>query len=334
MAPKIMLYGVTGYTGGLAAEEMVKLGLYFVVGGRSADKVQAKADALSVGSKVFSLESPAEIDEAIKGFTVVFNAAGPYFKTAGSLMDGCIRNGVHYADLAAETFSFAAAEKRDQAARDAGVILLPGGGGVAEVFMDCLVGHVLKRTPNATHVDQVLDMNGPLTRGTIETIRSFTIEHLQKRVGGKLVQNDFNNTITVDFNDGRGELIAPPTGDPQLYTLWKFPGISNIRTFIHKSGEPIPTAEASTLPFGPTTEQLDATPYQAVAIVSSADGSKKKSILRMANGYVLTAQATAMACKILAEEDHGDKAGWVTPLQMFGSDYPLSFKGSSVADVD
>lgn len=74
MATKVMLYGGSGCSSGLAAEEMVKLSLDFIVAGLSADKVQSKAAALRAGSKVFALGLPAEVDEAIKGFTVVFNA--------------------------------------------------------------------------------------------------------------------------------------------------------------------------------------------------------------------------------------------------------------------
>ncbi|KIV92787.1 hypothetical protein PV10_04053 [Exophiala mesophila] len=73
MATKIMLYGGSGCSSGLAAEEMVNLSLDFTVAGLSADKVQSKAAALRAGSKVFALGLPAEVDEAIKVFTVAFN---------------------------------------------------------------------------------------------------------------------------------------------------------------------------------------------------------------------------------------------------------------------
>ncbi|KAL2206247.1 hypothetical protein CC79DRAFT_1398201 [Sarocladium strictum] len=109
---------------------------------------------------------------------ILIYGAGPYVNTADPFMDACIRNGVHYTDIAAELYAFQAADHRDEAAKEAGVTLFPGGGGVAEVFLDVLVGHVVERIRNPVKVDQVLDINGPVTRGTIGTILTFKPESL------------------------------------------------------------------------------------------------------------------------------------------------------------
>ncbi|KAL2802501.1 hypothetical protein BJX63DRAFT_426034 [Aspergillus granulosus] len=84
--------------------------------------------------------TPKRIDTALKGITVLLNCAGPFFRTAEPLINACIRNKVHYLDIAAELDSYKLADKHDTQAKAANVMLLPGCGG-SVAMLGCLASH-------------------------------------------------------------------------------------------------------------------------------------------------------------------------------------------------
>lgn len=94
MAP-FLLYGATGYTGGLIAREAVRRGLRPVL-----------AAGLGLAWRAFALENGA----------AVLNCAGPFARTAAPLVEGCLRT--HYLDLTGEAPVFEALATRDAGARE------------------------------------------------------------------------------------------------------------------------------------------------------------------------------------------------------------------------
>ena len=118
--PSLLVYGATGYTGQLIAEEAVRAGLDFAVAGRDDMKVHALAQRLGVPGRVFSLDNPPVVREELRGVRAVLNVAGPFSETAERLTDACIAEGVHYLDTTAEFAVYALAERRSAAADVAG----------------------------------------------------------------------------------------------------------------------------------------------------------------------------------------------------------------------
>jgi len=138
-----MIYGANGYTGELIAREAKSRGRTPVLAGRSASKVTALAKELRLSPKVFALDSPAGIVEALRGVRLVLNCAGPFSKTAGPLMRACMSAKADYLDITGEIDVLEGAHCFDADAKSVGVVLCPGAG-FDVVPTDC-IALMLKR---------------------------------------------------------------------------------------------------------------------------------------------------------------------------------------------
>src|SRR6266851_2279171 len=86
MAGRIVLYGATGYTGGLTARAMVARGLRPVLAGRDRGRLDARAATLSQAggvqpeTAVAGTDSPERLRELIGAGDVLVSTAGPFMK--------------------------------------------------------------------------------------------------------------------------------------------------------------------------------------------------------------------------------------------------------------
>src|SRR6185436_15249444 len=71
-----LLYGATGYSGGLVLAECLARGLRPILGGRS-EEVAVLARAHGLESRVVGLDDPAALRRALAGVTAVLHCAGP-----------------------------------------------------------------------------------------------------------------------------------------------------------------------------------------------------------------------------------------------------------------
>ncbi|MEU3794416.1 hypothetical protein AB0F07_32230 [Streptomyces fructofermentans] len=116
-----------------------------------------------------TLEDPAVVREALGDITVVLNSAGPFQRTAKPLIDACLHTGAHYLDLAGEVPEFRLAAGRDEEARAAGVMLLPGAG-FGVVPTGSLAVHLHRRPPDADRLEIAFQTIGGIFRGTATTL--------------------------------------------------------------------------------------------------------------------------------------------------------------------
>ncbi|HET6338633.1 MAG TPA: saccharopine dehydrogenase NADP-binding domain-containing protein, partial [Polyangiales bacterium] len=128
MAASYLIYGANGYTGELIAREAKARGETPVLGGRNAAALSQLADELGFAHRAFKLDEPKSLDAALAGVRLVLNCAGPFSRTAKPMVDACLRNRVHYVDVTGEVDVFEAIAARDQDAKSAGIVLLPGAG--------------------------------------------------------------------------------------------------------------------------------------------------------------------------------------------------------------
>ncbi|KAH6635762.1 Saccharopine dehydrogenase-domain-containing protein [Chaetomium tenue] len=336
--PEFMLYGCTGYTGRLVAEYAKSLGLGFILAGRSEDGVQALAAQLDAQYRVFNLNDALLIDASLRGVPVLLNCAGPFARTAGPLMEGCIRNGTHYLDIAAELDSYHLADKLDQKAREAKVMLMPGCGG-SVAMLGCLASHALEGVERPASIDVALHVAGAMSRGSVASAAEGGLAtQCLERVRGALVQkqdaaNPGAATNDFDFGDGKGQVTCFPVTLPDLITIWKTTGVPNIRTFVHASGMttlPAGDSDLASLPEGPTARERAASPYHACVAVTSEDGpgSVKRAVLHTVNGYTFTSQASVEAVRrALGGEVQG---GFQTPAGVFGTRFVESVAGTEM----
>lgn len=328
----LLVYGATGYTGRLACQHAKNIGIRFFIAGRSGGKLKKLAASLQVPYFVFDVDDESLIETALRHCGALLNCAGPFLRTAKPLMLACINQGVHYLDIAAELDSYQLAEQRDNEARQAGVMLLPGCGG-SVAMLGCLAGHALEVAKGpAVSIDVALHVAGSMSRGSaISAVENLTSECLQRREG-KLVEVEDASPLQINFEDGRGRVSCVPITLPDLITIGRATGVENIRTYVNVSGNAFPTGNVHELPDGPTEEQRESDPYHAVVVVESVDGSVTTSVLHTVNGYSFTPIASVEAARRIL--DGVSIPGFQTPTVVFGSSFFVdAIDGSTVMDV-
>jgi short subunit dehydrogenase-like uncharacterized protein len=105
----IVLFGATGFTGGLTAEYLAHHapeGTRWALAGRSADKLAAVRERLDTSADVELIEADLGDADALRDVAerthVVATTAGPYLRLGEPLVAACAAAGTDYADLTGE----------------------------------------------------------------------------------------------------------------------------------------------------------------------------------------------------------------------------------------
>jgi short subunit dehydrogenase-like uncharacterized protein len=105
----IVLYGATGYVGGITAQYLAKVGGGVRIGlaGRSADRLQALQQRLGTAAGDWPLivadaSEPAQLNAMAARTQVVASTVGPYLKYGLPVVAACAVAGTDYADLTGE----------------------------------------------------------------------------------------------------------------------------------------------------------------------------------------------------------------------------------------
>jgi short subunit dehydrogenase-like uncharacterized protein len=293
---KVMIYGASGYTGRMAAEQIRAFDLPLIVAGRSAETLAALAGRLGAEVRTFSVEDHTAIDHAMSDVSLVLNCAGPFKRTALPIIQAAIRNGVHYLDIAAELDSYRLAEQFSESAKAAGVMLLPGSGG-SVAMLGCLASHAAARIPNPIKVSVALHVSGAMSRGSaISASENLTTETFV-RSGNQLSPLISTDTRLFDFGNGHGPVSCFPVTLPDLITIGRSLAVPDVETFVHVSGSAFPEGDLSALPDGPTEEERAENRYQAAVEVVGANSETVRSVLDTVNGYTFTPIAAAEAVR-------------------------------------
>jgi short subunit dehydrogenase-like uncharacterized protein len=105
----IVLYGATGYVGGLTAQYLAKVGGGVRIGlaGRSADRLQALKRKLGAAAHEWPLivadtSEPDQLNAMAATTQVVASTVGPYLRYGLPVVAACATTGTDYADLSGE----------------------------------------------------------------------------------------------------------------------------------------------------------------------------------------------------------------------------------------
>lgn len=346
----VLIYGATGYSGTLAAEHAAAIGLRPILAGRSRETLEPLAARLGLESRVFELTSIDEIVQQLSGISTVLHMAGPFSATSRPMVDACLRARVHYVDITGEIGVFEALAARDQEARSAGIMLLPGAG-FDVVPSDCLAAHVRQRLPTATRLRLSIGGPGEVSRGTAKTMAESLQRGTLVRRDGEIVELPQTPRATADFGKGPQSTVGVSWGD--ISTAWRTTRIPDIEVFFQASPAlnvaawtPRPVRRLlgtgpgqrllkrlieKRLPPGPTPEQRARSRSILVAEVWDDVGRRGVSRLETVEGYTLTAWT---AVEIARRASTGDAvAGYQTPATAYGADFILAFDGTRRADV-
>src|SRR4051812_48833632 len=99
MGNSFLLYGANGYTGELIARFAGDYNLQPVLAGRKEVAISSLAEKLKLPYLVFDVNDSSALDRALQSVKLVVNAAGPFQFTARQIIEGCVRNKVHYIDI-------------------------------------------------------------------------------------------------------------------------------------------------------------------------------------------------------------------------------------------
>src|SRR5512141_2346461 len=161
-----LIYGSYGYTGQLIVEHAVKEGLRPILAGREETQLRAQAEKYNLPYRAFSLDETAKLDSALLEVDAVLHCAGPFVLTFKQMAEACLRTKRHYVDISGEIEGFEALAKMSDEAKQAGIMLLPGGG-FDVVPSDCLAAYLKQRLPTATHFRLFIQGVGAgVSRGT------------------------------------------------------------------------------------------------------------------------------------------------------------------------
>jgi len=109
MPGRIVLYGATGYIGGLTAEAMVVSGARPVLAGRDQDRLSAVAARLSragggieLVTAAADIERPEPLRQLLEAGDVLVSTAGPFIEVGRSAVAAAVDAGAIYLDSSSE----------------------------------------------------------------------------------------------------------------------------------------------------------------------------------------------------------------------------------------
>ena len=126
MAGRIVLFGATGYTGQLVAEQMVTRELRPVLAARSEDKLARMAEELGgLETAVADVGRPESVRALVEQGDVLVTTVGPFARWGGPALEAAIGAGAHYLDSTGEPgFIRSVFEQHGPRAERAGCALL------------------------------------------------------------------------------------------------------------------------------------------------------------------------------------------------------------------
>ncbi|MGZ3459332.1 MAG: saccharopine dehydrogenase family protein [Archangium sp.] len=348
--PRWLLYGATGYTGVLIAEEAVRRGHRPVLAGRSREKLAPLASRLGLDWVAVGLDDARGLVSALEGLRLVVHAAGPFVHTSEPMVQACLAAGAHYLDITGEIPVFENTFRHDAEAQGRGVVLMSGVG-FDVVPTDCLALHVARKVPGAHELDLAIASSSQASAGTTRSMLEALPQGGFVRRGGHLRPWPMGKGVRrVRFSDKERTAVPIPWGD--LVTAWHSTGIPNITTYM---AQPAAMARALRLAApvlqklasveavreqlaklieahvrGPSEAQREKGRSHVWAEARAPDGRRAEAWLETPEAYAFTARSTVRAVEeVLAGERHGA----FTPAQAFGADFVLSIEGVRRLDL-
>jgi short subunit dehydrogenase-like uncharacterized protein len=340
-----LIYGSYGYTGQLIVDLAAKEGLRPILAGRNEKKLRAQANRYDLQYRAFALEESEKLDSALCQVDAVLHCAGPFILTFRQMAEACIRTKRHYVDISGEIEGFEALAAMSEAAKNAEIMLLPGGG-FDVVPSDCLAAYLKQRLPDATHLRLFLcSVGGGVSRGTARS----GVENMNRmgriRKDGKITQvSPAWQILEQDFGRGPVQVVSVGWGD--VSTAFYSTKIPNIETYFALPRFAISFLKLSryigplvysrhmrnllkwligyVLPPGPSPDKNE----NGYSLIVGEMRDKNRMIrakLRTPEAYRCTALTAVEIMKRILNGEY--KTGFQTPSLVYGADFIMQFDG-------
>jgi len=352
-----MIYGATGYTGTLVAEEAVRRGHKPLLAGRSAAKLRHLAERLGLEYAAVALDDAEALDKAVGSVELVYNAAGPFVHTSDPVLRACLQTGAHYLDITGEVPVYQNAYSYDAAARDKGIAIIPGVG-FDVLPSDSLIKYVADKLPDALYLEVAVDAlaggsgagNG-LSAGTAKSMvellpmvgtlerRNTKLERLPMGAGLRKVRFPHATKTVMPASWGDVEVAYRTTGIPNIKVYLSLPpmmmysarifGPLLINLLKIKSVRNFASRQIERMLPGPSEYTREKGRSAVYVSVRNAKGETCEAWLETLEGYQFTMVA---GVRVVERVLDGNYKGALTPAQAFGADFVLEIEGTTRYD--
>ncbi len=318
MKERIVVFGASGFTGGLVCRALAAKGLPFAVAGRNREKLEAVAEETGAADVIIADASrPKTLAALFAGGTrVLASCAGPFLRHGWPVVEAAVEAGVHYLDTTGEQpFIKRVADWLDGTARERGSTV------VSAMAMEYAVGDwtaglAMGRCPMREIEEVVVAYSltgGAITRGTALSIFEMFGRPGWSWEGGRFRRRSAGFTgRTIPFPFGERYCPWMPFGE--VVFLARRGNVGNAATFMRmprlmgavlpwtsllgRAGRPAlrPAVRAlvARRPAAPTPSQRR---HSRFTIVAGADGSRV--VASGTDPYGLTAEIMALGCEHL-----------------------------------
>ncbi len=352
----IALYGATGYTGRLVTDELVRRGLDFVLGGRSAERLERVASRHGQGAetRVATVDDPGSLRRLVEGCDVLINCAGPFSRAGEPVVQAAIDTGTHYLDSTGEqSFMRTVFDRYGPEAERKGVALVPAMG-FDYVPGDCIARLVSEGHEPLAELEVAYAVKGfGASRGTLKS----TLEIMN---GGDVVYDGGHwrpapggvFKASVDFPEpiGRQSMARYPSGE--VITVPRHTTTRRVTSLITaKVLAPVPQLAPAVpyfrpvlslalrtpltgllekaigyLPEGPSEEDRRGAEFTIVATARGDGGSTGRGVVRGHDVYGLTAVTLVYGADRMAAPGF-DHAGALAPAAAYDPAAFLNYLG-------
>lgn len=347
---EVVLFGATGYTGGLTARAMVRRGLTPVLAGRNVAALGAVArDLGGLTVRRADAADPASVRGAVKAGDVLVSTVGPFARHGQAALDAALAVGAHYIDSTGEPAFIRRVFEQHRRAQAGGIALLTAFGYDYVPGNTAAAAALARAGPRAVRVDVgyfVTDGGAmAMSQGTFTSLAGALLDPGAFFNDG-VQRSDYSGQRARRFElDGRlawavsvsgSECLALPTSHPRLrdvnvYLGWfgalspalsvasraqalmfRLPGYR--RALAWAAGRLTSTGN------GPGEEAREASGSHVIAIASDAAGKEiARADLRGLNGYTYTASMLSWGAEQV-REGRLRGAGALGPVEAFGLD--------------
>jgi short subunit dehydrogenase-like uncharacterized protein len=348
----VVLYGATGYTGGLVADELERSGLQFRLAGRNAARLsELSAQRGDIPWAAAAVDDPSALRALLADARVVLNCAGPFTLSGDGVLAAALETGTHYVDTCSEQlFLTNVFDERSAAAEKRGVALVPGlGFGVIGDLLGGIVarGHEPLRSLEIGYWNENQAMGRGLALTVLEVLRQRDVVYRDGAwtPGGRGIQ-----LASFEFPTPIGTQPVIRFPSSEVITLPRHIRTDNLRVVqaaaglvpnpalarIAQLGLPVAQAalrtpiyrlarrSASRAAVGPPESEREAAQFTVHVVAHDRAQMTTSGTARGHDPYKLTAAALALAARQMSLPDY-DRAGVLAPSLAFD---PEAFLGA------
>jgi short subunit dehydrogenase-like uncharacterized protein len=339
----IVLYGATGYTGALVADELERRGVDHVLSGRDPAKLVRLGDQRGVPARAATLDDEPGLRGLLDEASAVINCAGPFTLSGDALLRAAIDTGTHYVDSTGEqAFIRLVFDRHGAAAENAGVALVPALG-FDYAPGDCIARLAARHEPLEELVLAYAVQGFGMSRGTMRSA-------LEAAKGGDVIYDDgqwrpapsgvFRASFDFPEPIGRQPMSRYPSGE--VITVPRHTRTKRVVSLI-TSRTVVPNAVAARLlpylqpglqlsmrtplrgllsravdllPVGPPEDARRSAEFTIVALARGEDGSTASGIVRGVDVYGLAAVTLVHGAELMSAPGY-DRAGALGPAAAF-----------------